>query len=244
MAMLSPSEPEKQLIIDKIHKMNPTPEQIERVCRVVLEEHPNDVYPQRSTTFQALSAIVDRSVQKGVTSKLIEEFEVSIHQNGNKSSGIRPIDTDLANQFGKVFTSLLQALEQMDDAELEQYTADIDSADMTEFKDKLENKAKFSKDRQEHAMRSRTEISVLQRLAKKLGYRKYNNLKKKVMFLYFRICDNYPVSQYTADFRFERLLEHLYAQLPPQIREYYDECLEQITGVIFDTTYDCYIFNE
>jgi hypothetical protein len=244
MAMLSPSEPEKQSIIDRIHEMCPTTEQIDRVCRLVLQEHPNDVYPQRSTIPQTLNALVDRSVQKGVASKLVAEFELTIQRTRNASSDFRPIDADLANQFGNMFTSLLQALEQMDDSELEKYTADIDSADMTKFMDKLENKAKFSKDKQEHAMRSRSEISVLQRLAKKLGYRKYNKLKRKVMYLYFRICDNYPANQFPADFRFERLLEHLYAQLPAQIREYYDECLEQITGVIFDTTYDCYIFNE
>ncbi|OBR65616.1 hypothetical protein A7K91_13610 [Paenibacillus oryzae] len=244
MVMRSPSEPEKQLIIDKIQEMCPTTEQLERVCRVVLKEHPHDVYPQRSTTIQAINALVDRSVQKSVTSSLVAEFELTIQRTINDGSEFRPIDADLANQFGNMFTSLLKALEQMDDSELEQYTADIDSADMTEFKDKLANKAKFSKDKQEHALRSRTEISVLHRLAKKLGYRKYNMLKKKVMYLYFRICDSYPANQFPADYRFERLLEHLYAQLPAQIREYYDECLEQITGVIFDTTYDCYIFNE
>ncbi|MCH1642743.1 hypothetical protein MJ257_21835 [Paenibacillus timonensis] len=244
MAMINPSEPEKQSIIDTIHAMCPTFEQMARVCRVILQEPPNDVYPQHSTTLQALNAMVDRSVQKGVASDLITEFESTIHRVGSANSIFRPIDADLAIQFGDMFTSLLQTLEQMDDSELEQYTAEIDRADMTDFKDKLENKAKFSKDKQEHAMRSRVEISVLQRLAKKLGYRKYNKLKRKVMFLYFRICDTYPASQYTADFRYERLFEYLYAQLPTQVRSYYDDCLEQITGVIFDTTYDCYIFNE
>ncbi|MNH47123.1 hypothetical protein D3C79_1102030 [compost metagenome] len=64
------------------------------------------------------------------------------------------------------------------------------------------------------------------------------------MYLYFRVCDEFPADSYTADFRFERLLELLYAQLPPHIREHFDESLEHLTGVIFDTAYDCYIFNE
>lgn len=40
MAMVHPSEPEKQFIIDKIHQMKPTYEKNERVCRLIVEEHP------------------------------------------------------------------------------------------------------------------------------------------------------------------------------------------------------------
>lgn len=244
MAMRYPTEPEKQEIIDAIHRLQPTYVQIERVCRKILKEHPHDVYPQTSTLTQAISALVDRAVQKGTAELLTAEFESTISRHGLEYKPVRPIDSDLGDQFGRMFTSLLQALEQLDEQELAQYTADIDKADMTDFKDKLENKAQFSKDNQVHALNSRTEISVLQRLSKKLGYSKYSKLKKKVVLLYFRICDEYPADQYKADYRYQRLLEYMYEQLPEQIRQQYDECLENLTGVIFDTAYDCYIFNE
>lgn len=245
LAILYPNEREKQQIIDSICRMHPTFDQIERVCRRILNEHPYDVYSTQSTISQAISALVDRAVQKGITNvELLTEFESTIHRNIDGTSVSKPLDVDLANQFGKMFTALIHALENMSPEELEKYTADIDTADMTDFRDKLENKAKFSKDKQELAMRSRTEISVLQRMAKKLGYLQYNKLKKKVMYLYFRLCSEYPADKYNADFRFERLLEHLYAQLPSHIRESFDESLDHLTGVIFDTTYDCYIFNE
>lgn len=245
MAMPYPSEPEKQHIIDRLHQMQPTYDQIGRACRLIVQEQPHDVYPLNSTIIQALSALVDRAAQKGTLESLVAEFHSTIFMATEPPLIIKkPLDADLANQFGSMFTTLLHALEQMTEGELEQYSADIDTADMTNFEDKLENKAKFSKDKRELAFRSRRKISVLQRMAKKLGYPKYNKLKKRVMYLYFRLCSEYPAEHYRADFRFEKLLEHLYEQLPAHIREHFDESLEHLTGVIFDTAYDCYIFNE
>lgn len=246
MAMLLPSEPEKQRIIDSVHQMKPSYDQIEKVCRAVIGEQPNDVYSRHATTIQAISSVVDRAAQLGLTDKLLPVFRTVILDSPIErySPAVKPLDIDLATQFGNMFTALLDALGSMSEEELDKFTADIDTADMTDFKDKIENRAKFSKDKQELAMRSRTEISVLQRIAKKLGYSQYNKLKKKVMYLYFRICSEYPAHQYNADYRLERLLEHLYEQLPPTIREKFDESLDHLTGVIFDTAYDCYIFND
>lgn len=246
MAMLYPSEPEKQQLIDMIHRMQPTIDQLARVCRLVVEEQPNDVYPLNATITQAISALVDRATQKGATDLLLPEFTNTINKRTIDvvHTVSKPLDVDLASQFGNMFTALLNVLENMNVNEIDKYTSEMDASEITDFKDKLENRAKFSKDKQMLALRSRTEIAVLQRMARKLGYSHYNKLKKKVMYLYFRISNEYPVQQYKADIRFERLLEHLYEQLPVDKRTSFDESLDHLTGVIFDTAYDCYIFNE
>jgi hypothetical protein len=230
-------------MIETIIGVRPTYDQLKGLVRGIIKEPPDNLLPQVCTVPVAVDIIVERAVQLGVHQQLMGAISNLGVFERTVSYTRTSLDVQIASQFGQTFVELLTCLQEMTEEEFQRYTAEIDKADITDFEDKLKYKAGFSEDMQQIAKISKIDISVLQRTAKKLGFLKYSQLKKRVLKVYLRVKDKYPPSEFSADFRFQRLLDEMFECLP----DIYKNMLsidDQITGIIFDTAYDCLIFNE
>jgi len=230
-------------MIESIVGVRPTYDQLKGLVRDVIKESPTNLLPQNCTVPVAVDIIVERAVQLGVHEQLMAKISNAGIITNKFLYTSTSLDVKIANQFGQTFVELLTCLQEMTEEEFQKYTAEIDKADITDFEDKLKHKAKFSEDMQQIAKISKIDISVLQRTAKKLGFLKYSQLKKRVVKVYLRVKDKYPPSEYSADYRFQRLLDEMFECLPDAYKNMVN-IDDQITGIIFDTAYDCLIFNE
>ncbi|MFK4475366.1 hypothetical protein ABH897_005155 [Paenibacillus sp. RC73] len=241
--MIHPTEPEIQNMIETIVSVRPTHAQLKGLVRNIIKESPANLLPQNCTVPVAVDIIVERAVQLGVHEQLMDTISNASNITSEFLYTSTSLDIHIANQFGQTFVELLTCLQEMSEEEFQRYTAEIDKADITNFEEKLKQKAGFSEDMQQIAKISKIDISVLQRTAKKLGFLKYNQLKKRVVKVYLRVKDKYPPTKFSADYRFQRLLDEMFECLPDAYKNMIN-IDDQITGIIFDTTYDCLIFNE
>ncbi|ARU62934.1 hypothetical protein CBW65_19570 [Tumebacillus avium] len=239
MNLKNPSPSEVQEIIIHIStSYKPDFDQLKILARVINEE-PSDIYPVICTRKQALDLLVERAAQTNSCEKLLENVELLLPSTQSNQFLKRPLEIKNAQEFGEIFEELINRIENIDLDE----GSPVGANDFTEFETKLKVKAKFSPSMQSYAKLSKMENSVLQRTAKKLGFSKYPKIKKKVMRIYLNLLASYPSDQFTADQRYKILLNVLFEILSKDTQSI-DEVEERLAGIIFDTTYDCLIFNE
>ncbi|MFK9118344.1 hypothetical protein ABEI56_05015 [Peribacillus castrilensis] len=238
---------EIQNIIDQVLSLGITESQWGTLSRR-LNIEPTAVFSERFTSPERAEALVNKAVQLGKHQQLIEFAKelltLAIHHHDDLLN-ISSLDTKIALKFGELYKELLYKLD-----EANRYTPNAQVAnepllaeDFTDFKDKLKNKAHFSKSNQKLGIDSKNENTVLKRKARKLGYDKYGEINKRVRNYYNRrILTEYPPNTYNADFRLKVLVDELFVFLPEEFQD--EEALDHLNGIVFDTTSQCWIFNE
>ncbi|PAD93583.1 hypothetical protein [Shouchella clausii] len=211
-----------------------------------IDEYPQNIYPKSSNNEDKANIIVTRANQKEkchlIKSELSSFFSI-------QSNNLYPktLDNQIALSFGKLYEDLLRAIESEDIGHLEEFIHQdkiIENKDNhTEFKVKLEKKAQFTESTRELAFIHKNDNSVMQRKAKKLGYKSYSNMEIKVGQLYQSVLTEYPVGQYPAERRLRELLHKLYSFLPEKHQDKVDTT-DYLYGIIFGTASRCLIFNE
>ncbi|MDH2363469.1 hypothetical protein [Priestia megaterium] len=219
---------------------------------VEMQINPSNIFGANFTNLDKAQALVDRVCQLGTHNELIscankicKEYgavpnSVSLHK-----SKIGKLDNRIAAKLGELYEELLSKLKEEETKETvsEDSDEEVEETDYTEFKEKLMKKAKFSPSNYNFAIESKNENTVLKRKAKKLGYSKYEEINKKIRNYYnMRILVNYPPDKFNADQRLSYLVNELYEFLPEYLQD--DEAIEYLYGLIFDTTFRCFIFNE
>lgn len=207
----------------------------------VLGEYPQNIYPASSNNEEKANIIVTRANQKGRCDLL--ESELSNMISFNQIALVpKTLNNQLAIAFGKLYEDLLNSLETFD-GEVEEETEDSSDDEHIEFRVKLEKKARFSESTRELAVFHKNDNSVLQRKAKKLGYKSYNKIELKVRQLYQSVLAEFPTEQYSAEKRLNELLNKLYSFLTEEYKENL-ETTDHLYGIIFGTASRCLIFNE
>ncbi|REE84559.1 hypothetical protein A8990_11494 [Paenibacillus taihuensis] len=215
--------------------------------------NPADIYSEKSTNPEKAEALVERICQLGAQENLITTAKGIIYQNtefvpalGEKLS---KLDYKVALKFGNLYKELLQKIEEAE-SNPDTYNFDEnndeneDHRKIIKFQDKLENRAKFSESNRELAIEKRNENSVLRRKAQKLGFGKYEDLTKRIRHIYNnRILPICPPKNYSADYRLTIILNELFEYLPIDYQED-DEAEDYLYGMIFETMFQCFIFNE
>ncbi|KYG93731.1 hypothetical protein ABEW24_06395 [Paenibacillus jamilae] len=243
----TPSPKEQQQLIQSLCEMNLQVYDWRCLARSI-DQNPEDVFGEGTTNPQKADSIVTTAVRYGTSLELTFEIE-RLRSNSARlgSNRLSKLDTQIAFQLSNLYSVLLEQLDSINAIE-ESDTSTSDKSvaeDFTKFHDKLKNKAKFSPSNQTLAVRSKNDNGVLKRKAKKLGFDDhFVLLNQKVQKFYSkRILVRFPPDQYNADYRLNELVNELFNILPEeyQVRE---DIEDQIYGVIFDTTFQCYIFNE
>lgn len=248
----------------KLNLHNPGPMEMERMISELIvlnlqkhqwnmlalkiNEFPQNIYPNNFINPEAAYILVERAMQKGLCNELMCEIDkyknsptVEVVQETQMKNSNNSLDTHITRKFGKMFEELLNALEKYQ-GEYEDNDK-LDSEEFTRFIYKLEHKARFPESIRLDAINLKNENTVLQRKASKLGFVKYQNLKQRVKQLYNRILARYPYTQYSAEYRLNVLVDELYSILPEEYQDM-DDTIENLQGIVFDTTYSCLIFNE
>ncbi|MFS1516399.1 hypothetical protein V1503_07805 [Bacillus sp. SCS-151] len=207
----------------------------------VLGEYPQNIYPSLSNNELKANIIVTRANQKEKCNLIEKEIDIMISFKQDKVT-TRSLNNQLAIAFGKLYEDLLNSLEALDDdVEVENEGSSDD--EHTEFRVKLKNKARFSESTSELAVFHKNDNSVMQRKAKKLGYKSYNKIELKVRQLYQSVLAEFPVEEYSAEKRLSDLLNKLYSFLTEEYKESLDTS-DHLYGIIFGTASRCLIFNE
>ncbi|MFE0556216.1 hypothetical protein ACFW1P_09865 [Paenibacillus sp. NPDC058910] len=241
-----PSLKEQQEMIDILIGMNLQNHDWRGLARNI-NQNPEDVFPDGSTNPDKADAIVSTAVRYGKSADLFSAMSrLRSDTQDVKQVGISKLDNQIAIQLAGLYSELLRQLDtinDIDEADLDQLSGNVE--DFTEFHEKLREKAKFSPSVQILAVDSKNDNSVLKRKAKKLGTdANFKLLNRKIQVFYSkRILVKFPPNEYSADFRFNELVEQLFSILPEEFQQR-DDITDQIFGVIFDATFQCLIFNE
>ncbi|PFD66894.1 hypothetical protein COK34_06965 [Bacillus thuringiensis] len=239
----------KMKLIDDLNLLCLTVSQWERLS-LEMGINPLDIFGVSFNNLEKGQALVDRVIQLGRHNSLIETAKRVCHQyvsSFDEVQGNRPrigrLDNKIAIKLGELYKELLLKLDESEINETDKNASDEETKDFTEFKEKLREKAKFSPSNRILAIESKNENTVLKRKAKKLGYSKYEEINKKIRSYYnMRILVNYPPDRFNADQRLSFLVNELFEFLPEELQE--EEAIDYLYGLIFDTTFKCYIFNE
>lgn len=142
----------------------------------------------------------------------------------------------LTSLFSDLFHELIDKLPNSEEKDFEE----SELFDPLEFEEKMINKAKFSQDRVNIGIISKTDISILRRKAYNIGYKDYEKLRTKIARFYINdICIKYPPNEYDADFRFSELFKVLYSM----VKDKFEDVDELVEGIIYDIISKCLIFN-
>lgn len=217
--------------------------------------NPLEVFGENYNNPQKADALVERAMQFDKEENLINIAKdlscaaviVDEQSNSNRTT-FSKLDTQLAIKLGELYQELLVKLNEAEEEyEEEEFSGANDNVDdgnkIIEFKRKLRDVAEFSPSNCIHAIDSKNENTVLKRKAKKLGFDKYEELIKKMRNYYNkRILSRYPPNLYNADKRLEIMIDELFEFLPANFQD--DDAIDYLNGIIFDTTFQCKIFNE
>ncbi|AQS43102.1 hypothetical protein LSG23_03450 [Bacillus velezensis] len=204
----------------------------------LLGEYPQNIYPGSSNNEEKANMIVTRANQKEQCDLIERELSNMISFNPTA----RSLNSQLAIAFGRLYEDLLKSLESMTD-DTEEDIKENSVNEHTEFREKLKKKARFSESTRELAIFHKNDNSVIQRKAKKLGYKSYVKIELKVRQLYQSVLAEFPAEQYSAERRLSELLNKLYSFLSDEYKENFDTT-DHLYGIIFGTASRCLIFNE
>jgi hypothetical protein len=250
------SQFEKQEMIDKLIALSFSPFQWNELARKY-DINPNDIYAEKATNPEKSEAIVNKICQiqehqnfiacaKELCQSTVQKIPVEIAIRNNLSK----LDTAVSIKFGNLYKELLEKIELAEsingdeDVVEDNNVLEAEERQFVDFKDKLENKAKFSKSNRELAIERKNDNTVLKRKAQKLGFGQYEEINNRIRHIYNnRILTNYPSHIFNADNRLSIILNELFDYLPPEFQED-DEAIDYLYGMIFDTTFKCFIFNE
>lgn len=235
MSRLTPEA--EDTLIKKIISCRLSESQYNRLARL-LGEYPQNIYPGSSNNEEKANMIVTRANQKEQCDLIERELPNMISFNPTA----RSLNSQLAIAFGRLYEDLLKSLESMPD-DTEEDIEDNSVDEHTEFREKLKKKARFSESTRELAIFHKNDNSVIQRKAKKLGYKSYVKIELKVRQLYQSVLAEYPAEQYSAERRLSELLNKLYSFLSDEYKENFDTT-DHLYGIIFGTASRCLIFNE
>ncbi|RYD01523.1 hypothetical protein N752_29930 [Desulforamulus aquiferis] len=126
----------------------------------VIEEYPANVYSTNCTNIEKANDLVQRALQKGSFYELENEINKLEEQKILPMAESQSLDIQLAINFGKMFQELFQCLEQeyFDITDISE-----EQSDVTDFEDKIKNRAKFSQDMWYNALICKSENSVLRK---------------------------------------------------------------------------------
>jgi len=241
---LSPKE--EDILIRKIISCGLNEHHFDSLARAI-DEYPQNIFPNFSNNEDKANLIVTRANQ---TEKchLIESKLDSLFLTHSNNLYPKTLDNQLAIVFGRLYEDLLKSIESADFGNVDESINQIDTNDNkgashTEFTVKLEEKAKFTESTRVLAIIHKNDNSVMQRKARKLGYKSYNSIEIKVGQLYQTVLTEYPVEQYSAEKRLRELLNKLYSFLPEIYKDKIDTT-DHLYGIIFGTASSCLIFNE
>lgn len=243
----TPSPREQQSIIQSLCEMNLQSYDWRSLARSI-NQNPEDIFGEGHNNPQRADALVTCAVRYGVSLELGFEIEKMRSKNAQfGTTNISKLDAHIAIQLSKLYSVLLEKLDEINAIE-EPATPNLSKGmveDFTDFHDKLKNRAKFSPTNQALAVRSKNDNGVLKRKAKKLGFEDhFVLLSEKIQKFYSkRILGRFPPDEYNADYRLNELVNELFNILPQEF-QHREDIEDQIYGVIFDTTFQCLIFNE
>lgn len=244
---LSPKEEDR--LIKRIISGGLNEQHFDSLARAI-DEYPQNIYPKFSNNEEKANIIVARANQKEQC-HLIELELNSLFSTHLNYLYPKTLDNQIALAFGKLYEDLLKSIESVDIGNLEENInqdntsgeKDSKESNPTKFKVKLEKKAKFAESTRELAIIHKNDNLVMQRKARKLGFKSYNNIEIKVGQLYQSVLIEYPVGKYPAEKRLSELLNKLYSFLP-EIHKDKLETTDYLYGIIFGTASRCLIFNE